>query len=274
MGLTILFVGPQPELSSLVNVFIKITLGINLSGVYSYIYFMKGIYKITNPNGKIYIGQCQDFNKRMALYRLGHCKKQIALYASIIKHGWDNHKAEFIEACDNLDEREIYYINLFNTFNTPQGLNLRGGGSVHGWCDDSKAKLSASMAGRKKPELAERNKLSKGISKETPSWKGRKHTEETKAKMALSAKIRERSPEMKAKMSASAKAKVFTREHRAKMLESRLNSEKVGKKVIDISTNEVFKSLTYLCKLKGLSYGAMKLKLRGVNKNNTIYQYL
>lgn len=42
-----------------------------------------GIYKITNPKGKIYIGQSIDIDKRINTYRLMHCKDQKLLYNSI-----------------------------------------------------------------------------------------------------------------------------------------------------------------------------------------------
>lgn len=242
---------------------------------------MKGIYKITNPSGKIYIGQAVDINKRISLYKLGHCKKQIALYASILKHGWDNHIVEVLEECDNLDEREIYYISLYDTYNTPHGLNLRAGGSTCKWSEESKAKLSKSMKGKTRPDLSLINKNRKGTKMpEGFSEKisilntGKKHSDETKAKMAAKAKLWERSEQTKLKMSESAKNKTFTPEHRAKMLESRLNSEKTGKKVINIETGQTYKNLVYLCNLFGYSYGSMKSKLNGKNKNNTPYKYL
>src|SRR5580698_5641333 len=89
-----------------------------------------GIYKITNPKSKIYIGQAIDCNKRKNHYQEARCEKQLKLYNSIKKYGWDKHKFEVIEECDKkrLDEREIYYIKLFNCFNTKHGLNLKTGG--------------------------------------------------------------------------------------------------------------------------------------------------
>jgi group I intron endonuclease len=51
---------------------------------------MVGIYKITNPKGKIYIGQSVDIEKRKYYYQALHCKKQTMLYNSIKKYGWDN----------------------------------------------------------------------------------------------------------------------------------------------------------------------------------------
>ena len=58
-----------------------------------------GIYKITSPTGKIYIGQAVDVNKRWSEYNLNNSNliKQPKIYRSLIKYGIDNHKFEIIE---------------------------------------------------------------------------------------------------------------------------------------------------------------------------------
>lgn len=88
---------------------------------------MVGIYKITNPKGKIYIGQSVDIGKRKYYYQTLHCKKQIMLYNSIKKYGWENHRFEIIEECsiENLDKRENHWGIYYNTLE--EGLNLRLG---------------------------------------------------------------------------------------------------------------------------------------------------
>lgn len=45
-----------------------------------------GIYKITNPNNKIYIGQSINIKNRFYHYSLYHCKTQTKLYNSFIKY--------------------------------------------------------------------------------------------------------------------------------------------------------------------------------------------
>ena len=46
-----------------------------------------GIYKITNPKNKVYIGQSKDIIKRWYYYKTLHCKSQIKLYNSLLKYG-------------------------------------------------------------------------------------------------------------------------------------------------------------------------------------------
>jgi hypothetical protein len=48
---------------------------------------MIGIYKITSPSKKVYIGQSVNIEKRKYFYEIGNCKKQIKLYNSIKKYG-------------------------------------------------------------------------------------------------------------------------------------------------------------------------------------------
>lgn len=78
---------------------------------------ISGIYKITNPEGKIYIGQSSNINKRWKTYkRLEDVKTQPKLYESLKKYGWDNHQWEIIEECNvNKNNREEYYILLYNS---------------------------------------------------------------------------------------------------------------------------------------------------------------
>jgi group I intron endonuclease len=86
---------------------------------------MIGIYKITSPTGRIYIGQSINIEARFYVYKKKHCKKQPALFNSLSKHGVDNHFFEVIEECEisALNERERYYQDLF--FVIEKGLNCK-----------------------------------------------------------------------------------------------------------------------------------------------------
>jgi len=68
---------------------------------------MIGIYKITSPTNKIYIGQSTNITDRWKrYYKLNHCRNQIKLYNSLKKHGFKNHIFEIIEEC-NWEELNI-----------------------------------------------------------------------------------------------------------------------------------------------------------------------
>lgn len=57
---------------------------------------MIGIYKITNPKGKVYIGQSWDIKDRKRVYQRCECKGQQKIYNSIKKYGWKNHIHEIV----------------------------------------------------------------------------------------------------------------------------------------------------------------------------------
>lgn len=120
-----------------------------------------GIYKITSPTGKIYIGQSANCVRRKWYYRRGYCERQTKLYHSILKHGWDNHLFEVIHPCkrEELNDLEIYYIILFNCFNTEHGLNLTSGGKVIETSDETK-KIQSKLALER---LTDKTKLDKLI---------------------------------------------------------------------------------------------------------------
>lgn len=142
---------------------------------HSKIYFLptSGIYKITNPKGKIYIGLSTDIYKRWESYKLlCNLKSQRLLYYSIKKYGYDTHKFEILEVTTNdkniLSDREVYWINYYNSFyreNKKQGLNLTRGGSYPNKQIGPKTK-------EHKRKIAEANK-------------GKRHSKETKDKLRI-----------------------------------------------------------------------------------------
>jgi group I intron endonuclease len=85
-----------------------------------------GIYKISSPKGKTYIGQSIDIQKRFYLYKILSCKSQIKLYNSLKKYGPENHKFEEIEYCpiEQLNERERYWQDYYNVIGI-KGLNCK-----------------------------------------------------------------------------------------------------------------------------------------------------
>lgn len=111
---------------------------------------MIGIYKITSPTGKVYIGQSKMIDKRKHYYSKLKCKSQTKLFNSILKYGWDKHIFEVIEECylELLNEREIYYINKENCI-SPNGLNLRHGGNIGLMSIETRAKMSEQRMGDK-----------------------------------------------------------------------------------------------------------------------------
>jgi group I intron endonuclease len=84
---------------------------------------MVGIYKITSPTNKIYIGQSIDINRRFKEYKRLNCKQQPKIYNSLQKYGPENHTFEIIEECilEQLNKKELYWKIYYNSIN--EGLN-------------------------------------------------------------------------------------------------------------------------------------------------------
>lgn len=82
---------------------------------------MIGIYKITSPSNRIYVGQSKRIERRFRDYKLLlQCKTQVLLYRSFLKHGVENHSFEVIEQCsiELLNERERHWQEILNSSNT------------------------------------------------------------------------------------------------------------------------------------------------------------
>lgn len=84
-----------------------------------------GIYKITSPSGRIYIGQSINVIERFKSYKRLETISQTRLHRSFLKHGVENHVFEIIEECTIklLNERERFWQDHFDVLNG--GLNCR-----------------------------------------------------------------------------------------------------------------------------------------------------
>lgn len=141
------------------------------------------VYKHTSPSGKVYIGiTCREPDKR---FNHGRGYKGSPHFMSAIqKYGWDNIDHEIIETGltkKQAEEKERYYIKLYDSTNPKFGYNITYGGGVGGrFTDETKRKISESLkAAYKNPELREMARI---------RATGHKHSEETKAKMSASRK--------------------------------------------------------------------------------------
>lgn len=108
---------------------------------------MIGIYKITNKlNGKSYIGQSIDIKRRWKQHKKTTPQKnKNQLYQDFYMCGIENFNFEILEECDikELDEREIYWINKFDTFYN--GYNLTQGGKISLYPTQSSVKSTYSL---------------------------------------------------------------------------------------------------------------------------------
>lgn len=138
------------------------------------------IYKITSPTGRVYVGKTKRPKTRVWEYRWRSKKRKSIVHDSIKGYGWEAHKFEIIEECDDLllNEREIFWIKELNTFylDNPMGMNMTRGGDGGGqsWMHD----------------IERRKKQSERFSGKNGTFYGRKHSDETKKTLSEKAKIR------------------------------------------------------------------------------------
>jgi len=151
-----------------------------------------GIYKITSPTDKIYIGQSVDIKSRKGQYMCLACKGQIKLYNSLNKYGFENHKFEEIEYCsiEQLNKRETYWKQYYidqlgweNMLFCELYDRTKGGFRS----EETKLKISKSNKGRK---YSEEHKRKISLSKKgCKVWsKDKKFSEEHKLKISQNTK--------------------------------------------------------------------------------------
>lgn len=121
---------------------------------------MIGIYKIQNiVNNKIYIGQSIDiitrwYNHKNELNGNRHCNSH--LQGAWNKYGESNFTFEVIEECtvEEIDNREIYWIDLYKSIDPNFGYNLTAGGQgIHGYAWSNEKKLFLSKLRNPRPVL-------------------------------------------------------------------------------------------------------------------------
>jgi group I intron endonuclease len=152
---------------------------------------MTGIYKITNPNGKIYIGQSVCIERRKVIYKNEKCKRQPKVYNSIKKYGFSQHIFEIIEECtvQELNKRERYWQDFYEVLGE-NGLNLSltnsNDKSGH-ISEEVKKVISEKLTGRERSQ-EHCNNIGKAKKGKESWWKGHIRTEEHQKNLTESLK--------------------------------------------------------------------------------------
>ena len=152
-----------------------------------------GIYCIENLiNGKKYIGQSVD-----VLFRWSRHKYELNnnihyndyLQKAWNKHGECNFSFYILEDCgiNELDARETYYIDFYETVDRSKGYNLKSGGQCGARCSsETRLKISNALKGHD-VSLASRIKISKNhadMSGKNNGMYGMHHTDDAKQKVS------------------------------------------------------------------------------------------
>jgi len=212
-----------------------------------------GIYKITSPSGKIYIGQSINIKKRFLKYKsLQNTKEQPALVRSFIKYGVINHVFETIEIClvEELNIRERYWQDFYGVLN--HGLNcvLTSTDTLpHIVSEETKMKISLGNKGKKLSQEV-KDKISKNHAKLNL---GKSLSRETKLKLSILNKGKKLSEETKLKMS---------------------NLECRKQKIINIDSNIVYDSIKQVSEIFNIKLSRLRyfLQTKGMYENFKYYK--
>jgi group I intron endonuclease len=211
---------------------------------------MIGIYKITNPNGKIYIGQSTDIEKRFIKYKYLDCKSQTILYRSFNKYGFEVHNFEVILECniEELNDKERHYQDLYQCLGK-NGLNCKLTKSKDKsglLSENTKEKIKQSLIGRKRnPEI--------GV-KTGNALRGRKLSEEVKLKLSKN-------------NSRWNLGKNLSEETKLKISEN----NKMKRSIINSITGVIYSSIKEASEKENISYDKLRKYMRSSNNNNFKY---
>lgn len=212
-----------------------------------------GIYKITSPSGKVYIGQAVDFDVRIARYKTLKCEGQRRLYASFKKYGYEAHVVELIDNCDGVDfnERERYWQEYYDVLGL-MGLNCRlqqTDTKKYRHSEETKRLIAASHIGQKHTEEW----------KKAQSERKKNMSEETKEKIRLANLGKKTSETTRQKHAERMKGNCYTR--------GMLTHNAV--RVVNIDDGTIYPSISSAAMLMGLKRSTLQAMLVGKIKNKT-----
>lgn len=176
------------------------------------------VYKITNPNGREYIGVTSQINKRINHYKKASNKSQTLIMRSIKKYGWDSHFFSILDEmyCNTSAalSKEIFWIRShmsnFSKYPEMKGMNLTDGGEgALGYKLSEEAKKKLSVKNRQYRHTDEAKRKIGEAAK--VNLKGRKLTEETKNKLRKANLGKKYSEETRQKLSEMRKGKKINR---------------------------------------------------------------
>lgn len=154
-----------------------------------------GVYKITSPSGKVYVGQSWDILERWRSYKSSYpMRGQPKLANSLRKYGPANHKFEiamwFSAGCDQraLDTGECELMASIRSAGV-ELLNIKEGGKGGRPAPETSIKMVATRRANgsypvkkiRRPPTAEEIEATR--QRRQRIWLGRKHSEETKQKI-------------------------------------------------------------------------------------------
>lgn len=213
-----------------------------------------GIYCITTPTNKIYVGQSRNIQKRMNVYSSLTCKSQVKLLNALKKYSLKECNVDILHSLNKSDPQLLYnfFEVLFIEGFKEEGwemLNIRAGGS------------------RGKNSKSTREKISKHH-KENPNSgvfkKGHIVSSATKKRQSMSKKGKATGRVgVSYVQKAVAAARIANKGHNYN-----------GKPVINKETGEIYSSAKKAAaSLPNVSYSAFRAMISGQNTNKTAMVY-
>lgn len=237
---------------------------------------MIGIYKITNPECLVYIGESKNIKNRFNSYKYLKCKTQRKLYNSFLKYGVENHKFEVLMECEIEDLKyfESCFQQIYRVIENGLNLKITGRFEVKGLHSfETKAKQSQSM----------KIKYKNGY--ESPH-KGMKRSIETKNRISESAKGRKKKSESIEKQRQSMinkykngylapmQGKKFTEIHKEKLSKNNASSKKVINAINGFFYDSAKECYFFNKDLIKVQYRTFCGMLNGWKKNNTNFTFI
>lgn len=144
----------------------------------------KGIYKITSPSGKIYIGQSTKLLTRYYHYQSLNCKGQPKLFYSLKKHGFNSHLFEIVyELPSDIDASILTCYEQFCIDQYREAgivlMNIKEAGNHGGHSEETKKAIGLKHKGKIISDK-QRKVHSEKMKGRVSSRKGKMHTEESK----------------------------------------------------------------------------------------------
>ena len=200
------------------------------------------IYKYTNKiNGKIYVGRtCQTLTQR-AGHRGVKYKNCTYFWRAIQKYRWENFEGEILESnltATEASQREIFWINTYNSNNRKIGYNLHDKESNnYDW--NVRRKMATSHLGKKQSKESiekQRRNMPDRHGKNNPMY-GRKLSKERKTQISEMLRNRPVTEETREKLRI---ANIGERNPMYGKHMSTKNKRARGRKVVNLDTKEIF----------------------------------
>ena len=177
------------------------------------------IYMFLSPSGKRYVGQTTNIRIRLKGHKYDYRRKKNGKWKhtfpwarAVRKYGWNKLKffilqkfhPDELNVKDLLNKWEPHWIKWFKSNEKVYGYNVEDGGNSRIPSVETKAKISAAMKGEKNHFFGKKHSEN-SLAKMSASQKGKKRSAESVAKQVATMTGSTHSAETKAKMSASAK---------------------------------------------------------------------